>query len=309
MRFTELLKPENLKPTMSAFWAHNKGDIFVKGGIALMVGGAIYMCRSMFKLEPALIGHKTRMTAINDNLQNGKISQKDASREKTMGYLRTAGDIVKTVGPAAAVMSFGAASILKGYGDTKASLVSANGAIAGLTAYISQYQKNVINDVGYEKHLQYRGFTPIDNPVDADGNAIATEANGEKVYAGDNPIMHPFELVFTQGNKLWTNSMDLNQNILLRKEDQLRRWLKDRGVIFENEIRDELEFKRRPDGWNWCARWDPNRGDEQFDLGIFKVGSRIPGDFSKGIPGAFLLEMNLEPYDPNWAAQLPNYES
>ena len=200
MRFTELLKPENLKPTMTAFWAHNKGDILVKGGIALMVGGAIYMCRSMFKLEPVLIGHKTRMTAINDNLQNGKISQKDASREKTMGYLKTVGDVAKTVGPAAGIMSLGIASVLKGYGDTKASLVSANGAIAGLTAYISQYQKNVINDVGYEKHLQYRGFTPIDNPVDADGNAIATEANGEKVYAGDNPIMHPFELVFTQGN-------------------------------------------------------------------------------------------------------------
>lgn len=97
---------------------------------------------------------------------------------------------------------------------------------------------------------------------------------------------------FDESCLCWSTHPEENKYYLMLQQNYFNEKLKDRGYLFENEVRDGLGIPRTLRGQ--IVGWTYNKGDDEsgyVDLGIFADHNR---DFCNGLTNKALLNFNVD---------------
>lgn len=263
-------------------------------GVAGVVATALLTARATLRLEDTLDDHASSNEIIKAaHKHDPSRTDTDLKRDLTVNTAKTVFAVGRLYAPA---VICGAASI----GLLTGSHITLQRRNAGLTAaYVTmaqgfeEYRARVREEAGDQKDLEYM--------YGSDTKEIYSEGKkGEPIVervkiAGE---AHGYARFFNEKNSNWNPTPDYNLVWLRAKQKQLTERLNAQGYLFLNDVYDELEFDRIPDGQvlGWVA--DAHRrgtGDGFVDFGIWaddQMDRFI--EYLNGHENELLLQFNID---------------
>ena len=165
-----------IPPTMALKLKKHAPDIMVVGGIALVVGGAVWACKNSVKAHDILEEANEKIKNINygEDVANGDegFDEKAARKERMAVYRDLGMDLAKCYGPAIIVGTTGIGLILGAHKIEKNRNLALTSAYAGLLANYNSYRDRIRQEIGEEKERDiYSGAkTETITVIDEDGN-------------------------------------------------------------------------------------------------------------------------------------------
>lgn len=263
-------------------------------GVAGVVATAVLTARATLRLEEKLDDHQSANEILKAAHEHDpERTDADLKKDLTVNTARTVFAIGRLYAPA---VLCGAASI----GLLTGSHVTLQRRNAGLTAaYVTlaqgfeEYRTRVRDEAGEQKDLEYM-YGSDTKEIYSEGKNGEPKVEQVKIYGAPNG----YSRIFNEKNSNWNPTPDYNLVWLRAKQKQLTERLNAQGYLFLNDVYDELEFPRIPDGQvlGWVA--DAHRrgsGDGYIDFGIWGDDDMLRFmEYLNGHENELLLNFNID---------------
>lgn len=280
-------------------------EIAIVGGVVGMVGAAVIACKETPKAMKQIEEHKEKMKIVDDSLENGvtaageTYSEEDAKHDRTMILVQDGLQIVKTYAPALILATVSIVSILAGGKIFRKRVTALTSAYALLESRFGKYRDGVIEKFGadIDKELRYgvKNTLVEEKTTDENGNektevkeAKTTTYNGYSDYAR----------IFDETNPYWQKDGKFNLTFLQTRETWMCDKLRIKGVLFLNEVYEELGFERTPEGQLVGWVYDPSNPmtDNYVSFGLTDIyrDKDLVNNIMHNRERSFMLDFNCD---------------
>lgn len=310
MSFKDLLF-DGFKSLGQKFVEH-RPEICMTLGVGSIIGGVIYSVKETLEYDEILDEHAIKMDEIRELVRNGKLTEKEAKKETTKVYAKTA---LKTANHyrKAAVLLVGGIILCSGaFLEERSRLTDSILLYNELKSFTDHYRDNVRRDLGdeFDRHFAYDTDLKI---VGKDGKLIgAKEATKElkeseknETYI-ENPHMPSlYARFFDEYNDEWCSEekygpqfMEYNLMFLRTVQETFTRILNTRGYVILAEVYKALGMDAN--GTSYKVGWVVKKhgGKDGFiDFNLYDISNVATRRFINGDEDkAILLDFNVDGY-------------
>lgn len=237
--------------------------ILTAAGTVGFIGTTVLASKATLKVEETLAEETALLVKVHDAHEDGKLTDKDATRDKVILYTRMATKLGKLYAPALILGAASIASLVTGHGIMLKRNASLAAAYAAVDQAFKTYKKKVESKFGKDAVLD--ALVSV-----ADEDLTKNEMTMEALAAVDS--VSPYGVIFDEDNHNWSADEDLSMLHLRCQEQYANDILQTRGHIFLNEVYKMLGFPHTPAGA--VTGWVKGNGDDfvSFNLhdGIFE---------------------------------------
>lgn len=231
--------------------------ILTAAGTVGFIGTTVLASKATLKVEETLAEETALLVKVHEAHEDGKLTDKDATRDKVILYTRMTTKLAKLYAPALILGAASIASLITGHGIMLKRNASLAAAYAAVDQAFKTYKKKVEAKFGKDAVLD----ALISNTED---ELTRNEATLEAIAAVDN--VSPYGVIFDEDNINWSADEDLSMLHLRCQEQYANDILQTRGHIFLNEVYKMLGFPHTPAGA--VTGWVKGNGDDFVSFNI-----------------------------------------
>ncbi len=282
-------------------------EILLGVGIVGTIAGTISACKATTKLNDILEEHSKEVDNIHAKKENGMdisisghietsngmlipYSEKDASRDLTKRYFKTARQITKLYLPSGCMIAASLVSMCGSYYILNNRNVALAATCATLEATYDTLKGNVIDKYGEDtyRELQY-GIKPEKKKSDDE----------EKTYKGTDKVnidAYGFARIFDETNVCYTKDSKYNATIIKQAEEWLNLRLVEKDILPLNEMYEHLGFEWTEAGQinGWIFEDKPEYWDADGKYHKIRLTKCDISKFADGVEKAILIEPNID---------------
>lgn len=233
--------------------------ILTAAGTVGFIGTTVLASKATLKVEETLAEEAALLVKVHEAHEDGKLTDKDATRDKVILYTRMTTKLAKLYAPALILGAASIASLVTGHGIMLKRNASLAAAYAAVDQAFKTYKKKVEAKFGKDAVID----ALISNTEDEiSGNELTLEA----IAAVDG--VSPYGVIFDGTNVNWSADEDLSMLHLKCQQQYANDILQTRGHIFLNEVYKMLGFPHTPAGA--VTGWVKGNGDDFVDFNIFE---------------------------------------
>lgn len=231
--------------------------ILTAAGTVGFIGTTVLASKATLKVEEILAEETALLVKVHEAHEDGKLTDKDATRDKVILYTRMTTKLAKLYAPALILGAASIASLITGHGIMLKRNASLAAAYAAVDQAFKTYKKKVEAKFGKDAVLD----ALISNTED---ELTRNEPTLEAIAAVDN--VSPYDVIFDEDNINWSADEDLSMLHLRCQEQYANDILQTRGHIFLNEVYKMLGFPHTPAGA--VTGWVKGNGDDFVSFNI-----------------------------------------
>jgi len=231
--------------------------ILTAAGTVGFIGTTVLASKATLKVEETLAEETALLVKVHEAHEDGKLTDKDATRDKVILYTRMTTKLAKLYAPALILGAASIASLITGHGIMLKRNASLAAAYAAVDQAFKTYKKKVESKFGKDAVLD----ALISNTED---ELTRNESTLEAIAAVDN--VSPYGVIFDEDNINWSADEDLSMLHLRCQEQYANDILQTRGHIFLNEVYKMLGFPHTPAGA--VTGWVKGNGDDFVSFNI-----------------------------------------
>ena len=231
--------------------------ILTAAGTVGFIGTTVLASKATLKVEETLAEEAALLVKVHEAHEDGKLTDKDATRDKVILYTRMTTKLAKLYAPALILGAASIASLITGHGIMLKRNASLAAAYAAVDQAFKTYKKKVEAKFGKDAVLD----ALISNTED---ELTRNEPTLEAIAAVDN--VSPYGVIFDEDNINWSADEDLSMLHLRCQEQYANDILQTRGHIFLNEVYKMLGFPHTPAGA--VTGWVKGNGDDFVSFNI-----------------------------------------
>lgn len=232
--------------------------ILTAAGTVGFIGTTVLASKATLKVEETLAEETALLVKVHEAHEDGKLTDKDATRDKVILYTRMTTKLAKLYAPALILGAASIASLVTGHGIMLKRNASLAAAYAAVDQAFKTYKKKIESKFGKDAVLDALVSNTEQEIAD---NALTLEA----VAAVDK--VSPYGVIFDEDNHNWSADEDLARLHLTCQQQYANDILQSRGHIFLNEVYKMLGFPHTPAGA--VTGWVKGNGDDFVDFNIF----------------------------------------
>lgn len=258
----------------------------IVGGVILMVGGAIAAAVETPKAEEIVAVGKKEIDEIREALNHPEkraadYTEKDAKKDMTKAYFKTAGKLALNYAPAIIAEVAGGSLVLGGTKVINNRLAITGAALSTALSEFDEYRKNAIEKFGddgkkIDEELRY-GLKMGEIKEKVTGVDGKEKTIKKKVaFLDDNFGDDGYRRVFDFRNPYWDHHPDYALMFLSAKQNLFNDQLRANGFVFLNDVLKDLGFEPTKQGQIVGWVYDPNndKGDNYIDFRVSPVRIR-----------------------------------
>lgn len=231
--------------------------ILTAAGTVGFIGTTVLASKATLKVEETLAEETALLVKVHEAHEDGKLTDKDATRDKVILYTRMSTKLAKLYAPALILGAASIASLVTGHGIMLKRNASLAAAYAAVDQAFKTYKKKIESKFGKDAVLDALVSNTPDEIAD---NKLTLEA----VAAVDE--VSPYGVIFDEENHNWSADEDLAVLHLKCQEQYANDILQSRGHLFLNEVYKMLGFPHTPAGA--VTGWVKGQGDDFVDFNI-----------------------------------------
>lgn len=231
--------------------------ILTAAGTVGFIGTTVLASKATLKVEETLAEEAALLVKVHEAHEDGKLTDKDATRDKVILYTRMTTKLAKLYAPALILGAASIVSLATGHGIMLKRNASLAAAYAAVDQAFKTYKKKVEAKFGKDAVL--------DALVSNTEQEIAeNELTLEAIAAVDK--VSPYGVIFDDENINWSADEDLSMLHLKCQQQYANDILQTRGHIFLNEVYKMLGFPHTPAGA--VTGWVKGQGDNFIDFNL-----------------------------------------
>lgn len=280
-------------------------EIMVVAGLVGFGVTTVMACKSTLKVNDVLDKAKKDINDIHDvaaDVEAGlrpkeDYTPEDKKKDLTIVYAKTALELVKLYGPAIALGTVSALSIVKSHNILRTRNVALAAAYATVDNSFKEYRGRVIERFGKEldRELKYNiKATEIEETVvNEDGTESVVKKHVEVATINEESDYARFFDEYCTG---WTKDPEYNLIFLKNQQAYANKLLKEKGRVFLNEVYEMLGIPLTKAGHvvGWVYDKHNPVGDNYIDFGIYNVHDKDKRAFVNGHERSILLDFNVD---------------
>lgn len=231
--------------------------ILTAAGTVGFIGTTVLASKATLKVEETIAEEAALLVKVHEAHEDGKLTDKDATRDKVILYTRMSTKLGKLYAPALILGAASIASLITGHGIMLKRNASLAAAYAAVDQAFKTYKKKIESKFGKDAVLDALVSNTPDEIAD---NKLTLEA----VAAVDE--VSPYGVIFDEENHNWSADEDLAVLHLKCQEQYANDILQSRGHLFLNEVYKMLGFPHTPAGA--VTGWVKGQGDDFVDFNI-----------------------------------------
>lgn len=231
--------------------------ILTAAGTVGFIGTTVLASKATLKVEETLAEEAALLVKVHEAHEDGKLTDKDATRDKVILYTRMTTKLAKLYAPTLILGAASIASLVTGHGIMLKRNASLAAAYAAVDQAFKTYKKKVESKFGKDAVLD----ALISNTED---ELTRNEPTLEAIAAVDS--VSPYGVIFDEDNHNWSADEDLSMLHLRCQEQYANDILQTRGHIFLNEVYKMLGFPHTPAGA--VTGWVKGNGDDFVSFNI-----------------------------------------
>lgn len=243
--------------------------ILTAAGTVGFIGTTVLASKATLKVEETLAEETALLVKVHEAHEDGKLTDKDATRDKVILYTRMTTKLAKLYAPSLILGAASIASLVTGHGIMLKRNASLAAAYAAVDQAFKTYKKKVEAKFGKDAVIDALISNTEDEITD---NELTLEA----IAAVDK--VSPYGVIFDDKNINWSADEDLSILHLKCQQQYANDILQTRGHIFLNEVYKMLGFPHTPAGA--VTGWVKGNGDDFVDFNIFE--GTFEGEDKKG---------------------------
>lgn len=242
----------------------NSPHILFGAGIVLMGATVVTACAATLKVEKVLDEHKQHTEWADAHAEDEKV---DVRKEKAVAYAVTARKLTRLYGPSVICGVGSVVCLTQSHRILHKRNVALTAAYAGLDKAFKKYRERVADEIGEERERE----------VYADVETTKTKIDGKKVEVkrASGKGGSPYARLFDEHNRNWDTNGDYRVGFLRLKQNWVNDRLNSKGIVFLNEVYDELGLERTEAGQHvgWVSKKYNESVDGYIDFGVFTEAS------------------------------------
>lgn len=276
-------------------------EILVVAGVVGTVASAVIACKATTKLNSILEESKANVEQIHEYIdENGfteKYTEEDSKKDLAIVYGHTGLKIAKLYAPAVALGALSITSILAGHNILHKRNVALAAAYTAVDQGFKEYRGRVIERFGKEldRELKYNiKAQEIEKTVVNEDGTETTVKETVEVFDPNN--LSPYSKIFDELNPNYVKNAEDNLFFLRRQQDWANELLREKGMVFLNEVYEMLGFDRTKAGnvVGWVYDKEHPNGDNFIDFGLYDIRNPKTRDFVNGHERAVILDFNVD---------------
>ena len=231
--------------------------ILTAAGTVGFIGTTVLASKATLKVEETLAEEAALLVKVHEAHEDGKLTDKDATRDKVILYTRMTTKLAKLYAPALILGAASIVSLATGHGI----MLKRNASLAAAYAAVDQAFKT------YKKKIEakFGKDAVLDALISNTEQEIAeNELTLEAIAAVDK--VSPYGVIFDDENINWSADEDLSMLHLKCQQQYANDILQTRGHIFLNEVYKMLGFPHTPAGA--VTGWVKGQGDNFIDFNL-----------------------------------------
>ncbi len=277
-------------------------EILVVGGVIGMTASAVLACKATTKVSDILEDTKLKVEQVHTVLADETIttdvySVDDSKKDLAIIYAQTGVKLAKLYGPALVLGAASITSILAGHNILHKRNAALATAYAAVDSSFKDYRNRVIERFGEELDHELKYNIKAKNieqvTTDENGNEVTTT---ETVKAVNSEEISEYARFFDEACPGWDKSPEYNLAFLRNTQAYANRRLKERGILFLNEVYEMLGIPRSQAGQVIGWVYDENNPDNanHVDFGIYDLYKERNRAFVNGYERSILLDFNVD---------------
>lgn len=276
----------------------NSPQILFGIGVVGMVGSTILACRATLQLDEVLTSienDKNKAKSVKDLVDNGSMkdnvtyTEKEYRKDLSIISVRGVGTIAKLYAPSVLLGAASIGCLTKSHSILQERNLALTAAYAVIDGAFTRYRERVIERYGEDVDREIRYETEeIDIIDDETGKLVTT------TQVIDSPGSAYARFFDEESSKCFSKDPEINIYFLRTVQTYCNDRLRARGVIFLNEVFDELGMAPTKAGAVVGWRWNKNSGDDYVDFGIWDGIDNTTNAFLNGRDGSILLDFNVD---------------
>jgi len=236
----------------------NSPHILFGAGIVLMGATVVTACRATLKVETTLDAHKQHIEWTNEH-----VAPEGQAKEKAIAYAVTARKLTRLYGPSVVLGVGSVACLTQSHRIMTQRNVALTASYAALDKAFKQYRGRVVNELGEDREREIFRAVETEKVKGEDGKKVEVKKSngGGSGYAR----------LFDEHNINWDTNPDYRVGFLRLSQNQLNDQLNAKGVLFLNEVYDQLGLERTEAGQHvgWVSSKFSESKDGFVDFGVF----------------------------------------
>lgn len=231
--------------------------ILTAAGTVGFIGTTVLASKATLKVEETIAEEAALLVKVHEAHEEGKLTDKYATRDKVILYTRMSTKLGKLYAPALILGAASIASLITGHGIMLKRNASLAAAYAAVDQAFKTYKKKIEAKFGKDAVLDALVST-------TEEELTRNEPTLEAIAAVD--AVSPYGVIFDEDNHNWSADEDLSALHLKCQEQYANDILQTRGHIFLNEVYKMLGFPHTPAGA--VTGWVKGQGDDFVDFNI-----------------------------------------
>lgn len=277
-------------------------EILVVGGVIGMTASAVLACKATTKVSDILEDTKLKVEQVHTVLADETIttdvySVDDSKKDLAIIYAQTGVKLAKLYGPALVLGAASITSILAGHNILHKRNAALATAYAAVDSSFKDYRNRVIERFGEELDHELKYNIKAKNieqvTTDENGNEVTTT---ETVKAVNSEEISEYARFFYEACPGWDKSPEYNLAFLRNTQAYANRRLKERGILFLNEVYEMLGIPRSQAGQviGWVYDENNPNNANHVDFGIYNLYKERNCAFVNGYERSILLDFNVD---------------
>lgn len=118
------------------------------------------------------------------------------------------------------------------------------------------------------------------------------------ISSGDPNEVSPYARFFDEASRLWRDDSEFNLTLLMDREEEANRILRDEGKLLLNQVYDMLDIPKSRAGskvgWRYYANGKNPSGDNRVSFNVHNIRRPASRDFVNGYEKVILLDFNVD---------------
>lgn len=275
----------------------NKPQIVIIGGVVGGVASAVMACKATLKAKDIIDAAKEDAETVANYVakeeNQEKYSEQDQKNAVRHVYAKATLDIARAYAPAVIIGTLSVTAILTGNKLFRQRNVELAAAYATLHKSYETYRENVIEKYGADEDYNLR-YSVKDEEVE---ETVTLKNGKEKTVTKTKKTSERADGVhaawFDETSTIWSKNPTINLFTVKSAEDWANAKLEKEGVLFVNQILQELGLPIHPEG-NVLGWVNDYNAIHQVDFGLYNDPSGVKAAFLNGEERNVLLEFNIE---------------
>lgn len=268
-------------------------EILLGVGVVAIIGGVILACKETLKVEDIMDAHEEQRSKIEEaeGMELDNYTPDDASKDRAILFLKTAGKLIKNYIPSALLVSGGIACMFASYGILTKRNLALMAAYEAVSTAFDEYRKRVKDELGEEMDKHFRFGSEKDGAIEiTDENDDVKERIAVNKVPGVNPSQ--YAKFFDEYNENWSKSPERNLFFLRRVQNWANDKLYLNGYLFLNDVYKMLGIG--PTTAGQIVGWVVGKGDSFVDFGLYDETNERARMFVNGDERSILLDFNVD---------------